>query len=93
MIKSNKKSMSFLCFILAFVMVFSYSIMPVEAKEKQAKFNKQYSGKIDGYHSMTYNLKVPADGTFYIRYSSKGSYYLKRRNRILIFYSKNLHKE
>lgn len=74
MIKSNKKSMSFLCFILAFVMVFSYSIMPVEEKEKQAKFNKQYSGKIDGYHSMTYNLKVPADGTFYIRYSSKGSY-------------------
>lgn len=72
--KSKKRGISFICLVLSMMMVLSSGVMQVEAKEKKAKFNKQYSGKLNGEHSYTYDLKVPADGTFYIQYSSKGDY-------------------
>lgn len=61
-------------FLLSLMIIISSNGMQIKAKEKQAKFNKQYTGKVDGYHNTTYILKVPADGVFYIRYSSKGDY-------------------
>lgn len=73
MLMRKKWLMVVYCFLLSF-MVVTVGIKSVAAKEKKAKFNKQYSGKVDGYHSTTYELKVPEDGTLYIDYSSTGDY-------------------
>ena len=58
MLMRKKWLMVVYCFLLSF-MVVTVGIKSVAAKEKKAKFNKQYSGKVDGYHSTTYELKVP----------------------------------
>ena len=60
MLMRKKWLMVVYCFLLSF-MVVTVGIKSVAAKEKKAKFNKQYSGKVDGYHSTTYELKVPEE--------------------------------
>lgn len=72
--KSKKTGISFICLILSAIVILTSGTIQVNAKEKRAKFNKQYSGELDKKHSYTYRLKVPADGIFYIKYSSKGDY-------------------
>lgn len=62
------------CILLTVTMITSLNHVSVKAKEKKAKFNKQYSGTLDGERTGTYILKVPADGTFSIQYSSSGDY-------------------